>query len=642
MDVNTRPATLFPSQTQSKVAAVTKLPLSPVAEPPAVFGVADFADIPARVAAYAAGREAAADLDAFYDRVAAEGERPVFISLLPRAAAHALLADATARRAAGADLPLYGIPFAVKDNIDVAGVPTTAACPDFAYVPERSATVVERLVAAGAIPVGKANLDQFATGLNGSRSPYGIPASVFSAAHVSGGSSAGSAVAVGSGLVPFALGTDTAGSGRVPAGFNNLVGLKPTKGLLSARGVVPACRTQDCVSIFAASVGDARLVAALAAGFDAEDAYSRPAPDRLWSAEVPAGLRFGVVGADVLARCAPAVAARYGAAVAALEAQGATPIAFDYAPFEAAAALLYAGPWVAERLAAIRDFAEETPASIHPVVRDIVLGGNDYSALETFEAQYRLAALIRQVAPVWEAVDVLLLPTAPEHPSIAGMLADPVGANSRLGLFTNFVNLMDLSALAVPFGFGPDGMPVGVTLVGRAFADGLLAVVGDRLHRADGAATLAASKVTLAQARPVLPATPEEAGRITLAVVGAHLTGQPLNHQLTSRGALFLGEARTAAGYSLYALDGTVPAKPGLARDGGAGGIALELWALDEAAFGSFVAEIPPPLGIGTLSLSDGRSVKGFICEPHALKGATDITRFGGWRAFLAERARAA
>mgnify|MGYP002651933110 CR=1 FL=1 len=593
-----------------------------------------FPDIESRVAAYRGGRDARADLNALYDRLEAGPLAPTLIALVPRERALALLERHTA------ELPLYGIPFIVKDNIDVAGVATTAACPAFAFLPEEDAAVVARLVAAGAVPVAKANLDQFATGLSGARSPYGIPASVFSDLHVSGGSSSGSAVAVASGLVPFALGTDTAGSGRVPAGFNNLVGLKPTRGLLSNRGVLPACKSLDCVSVFAASVADARLVATVAGGFDAGDAWSRMAPADLWDRDIPSHFTFGTVAAQGLAQCTPGIRAAYAAAIARLEALGGKPLPIDYAPFQAAARLLYDGPWVAERLAAIKDLATSDPEAIQPVVRGIVLGGTAYSAVDAFEGQYRLKELTAAVAPVWQAADILLLPTVPEHPTIAAMLADPVGCNARLGLFTNFVNLMDLAALAVPAGMGPDGLPAGVTLVGPAFSDGMLARLGDRLHRAVPDATLAATATPVTDAAPVPPARPEEA--IVLAVVGAHLTGQPLNHQLTSRKARFLGTAQTAEGYSLYALTGTVPAKPGLVRDGGAGGVELELWSLSPAAFGSFVAEIPPPLGIGTLTLADGRSVKGFLCEPHAIASARDITALGGWRAYLASLSRAA
>jgi allophanate hydrolase len=336
------------------------------------------------------------------------------------------------------------------------------------------------------------------------------------------------------------------------------------------------------------------------------------------------------------------VSARYRDAVASLEALGGVAVDIDFAPFEEAAALLYAGPWVAERLAAIRSFAQARPDAIHPVVRQIVLEGARYSAVDAFEGQYRLAALTRKAAPVWDTCDVLLLPTAPEHPTIAAMLDEPVALNARLGLFTNFVNLMDLAALAVPAGWGDNGLPIGVTLVGPAFSDGLLAMIGDRLHRADPAARIAASALPVSSTRPVTPLGQGKDGRVTLAVVGAHLTGQPLNHELRHRGAILLGAGRTARGYSLYALAETQPPKPGLVRDGGAGLIELELWSLTEAAFGAFVAEIPPPLGIGTVALDDGRSVKGFLCEPHALATATDITAHGGWRAYLAATIKAA
>lgn len=601
-----------------------------------------FPDIPSRVAAYRKGRDPQADLDVFYDRIAALGATPVWISLLPQESATAMLADATARRAAGENLPLYGIPFAVKDNIDVAGLPTTAACPDFAYAPERSAFVVERLVAAGAIPVGKTNLDQFATGLNGSRSPFGIPGCCVNPEYISGGSSSGSAVAVASGLVPFALGTDTAGSGRVPAGFNNIVGLKPTKGVISTRGVLPACRTQDCVSIFAGSVEDARIVARLAAHYDPDEPYSRQSPGGLWSSHFPERFCFGIVGEDVLARCAPDVARCYRHSVATLRTRGGTSHTIDYAPLEEAASLLYSGPWVAERLAAIHDFATSHSEAMHPVVRDIVMSGSNYSAVDAFNGQYRLAELRRRTQPDWDRISFLLLPTAPEHPTIAAMLKDPVGLNSRMGLFTNFVNLMDFAALSVPAGFGENGLPIGVTLVGVAFSDGLLARFGDFLHRANPRATLGASSVALAAAASVPDDTEDSEGRIEIAVVGAHLSGQPLNHQLTSRGGVLVRAARTAPGYSLYALADTVPPKPGLARDGGAGLIELEVWSLSAEAFGNFVAEIPPPLGIGTLTLDDGRSVKGFICEPHVLPSAMDITVHHGWRAYLASKIKAA
>ncbi|MFC0284598.1 allophanate hydrolase [Camelimonas abortus] len=610
---------------------------------PAAFPKPPFADIPSRVAAYRAGRDAAADLKETCAAVAAAADSHAFISVTPVETALEMLAAAAARAAAGEELPLFGVPFAVKDNIDVAGLPTTAACPAFAYTPARSAAAVERLVAAGAIPVGKTNLDQFATGLNGTRSPYGAPASVFDPARVSGGSSSGSAVAVGAGLVPFALGTDTAGSGRVPAAFNNVVGLKPTRGLISTAGVVPACRSLDCVSVFAGSTADALLATRVAAGFDANDPWSREAPAGALAAPQPGPFRFGVIDAATLAECAPGYRQAYEACVARLAALGGAPVAVDWSPLREAATLLYGGPWVAERLAAIRDFMAGAADEVHPVVRAVIAGGEAYSAVDAFEGQYRLQALARAAQTIWRAVDLVLLPTAPGHPSIAEVLADPVGANARLGLFTNFVNLMDLAALAVPAGIGADGLPAGVTLVGPAFSDGRLAAIGDLLHRAAPEARIGATPARLAEAVTVaelgdaaLTGAGAAADGIILAVVGAHLRGQPLNWQLTQRNAEFLGAARTGAGYSLYALPGTAPAKPGLIRDGGPGGVELELWRLGPAEFGTFVAEIPAPLGVGSVELDDGRVVKGFLCEAWALKGARNITAFGGWRAYRA------
>jgi allophanate hydrolase len=443
-----------------------------------------------------------------------------------------------------------------------------------------------------------------------------------------------SAVAVASGLVPFALGTDTAGSGRVPAAFNNIVGLKPTKGFVSTRGVVPACRTQDCLSVFAGTVGDALAVARVAAGFDPDDPFSRAAPDAgIPTVEPPRGFRFGAPAFGALADCDEDALALFEATAARLEAVGGTRIEIDFAPFRDAAELLYAGPWVAERLAAIKGFAAGRPESVHPVVREIVLAGDRFTAVDAFEGQYRLAALARLAEREWAKMDMMLLPTAPFVPTIQAMLDDPIGLNARLGLYTNFVNLMDLSALTVPAGFSRDGLPFGVTLVGRAFQDGTLALTADRLHRALAGATLGGSGAPLPSSGRVEPE--RESRQVLVAVVGAHLIGQPLNGQLTERGGRLVATTRTAPGYSLYALPGTAPPKPGLVRDGGAGGIEVEVWSLPIAGFGAFVAEIPSPLGIGTVSLADGSDVKGFLCEPHALRGAQDITRSGGWRAYL-------
>jgi len=587
----------------------------------------DIADL---TAAYLSGALTPAQvLDDVFTRIAAMGERPVWIGLVPRERIAARLTEIEGRRQAGDAMPLYGIPFAVKDNIDVAGVPTTAACPEFAYVPERSAAVVDRLEAAGAIVVGKTNLDQFATGLVGTRSPYGIPASVFDPGYISGGSSSGSAVAVAAGLVSFSLGTDTAGSGRVPAGFNNIVGLKPTKGLISTRGVVPACRSQDCVSIFAGTVDEALLVLDAAQGFDKEDDYSRAASP---AGAMPDAFRFGVPSEPLDFFGDGAAAALYAQAVDNLTALGGTPVAIDFAPFRDAARLLYQGPWVAERLATLRQYGFERPDAVHPVVWQIVEGANRITAADGFSAMYRLATLTRAAEAEWAKMDVMLLPTTGTTYTIEAVLADPVTLNSNLGLYTNFVNLMDLSAIAVPGGFRPNGLPFGVTLIGRAFEDAKIAGLADRLHRASDKPSVGGTALPLPPASPV----PRKAVRVQLAVVGAHLTGQPLNWQLTDRKATFLRTARTASGYSLYALAGTVPAKPGLIRDGeGQGLIEVEIWELDFAGFGSFVAEIPPPLGIGTVTLEDGGTVKCFLGEAYAAAGAEDITGFGGWRNWL-------
>jgi allophanate hydrolase len=590
-------------------------------------------DLKSLAAAYADGLTPEKLIREIYASIRVIGDHPVWISLVPEdiAIARAI----TLKSRAGENLPLYGVPFAVKDNIDVLGVVTTAGCPDFAYLPQRSARVIEQLEEAGAIVIGKTNLDQFATGLNGTRSPYGIPSSVFDPDYISGGSSSGSAVAVASGLVTFSLGTDTAGSGRVPAAFNNLVGLKPTRGLISTRGVVPACRSLDCVSIFAGTVGDALAIADVAAGFDAEDPYSRKAPNgALTPTEWTEGFRFGVP--DVVEFFGDTESeALFYEAVARLERLGGVRVDFDPQPFRDCASLLYAGPWVAERTAAVGDFVRRNPDGTNPVVRDIVLGGEKYSAIDAFEGQYKLEALLKQTAPVWQKIDVMLVPSAPTIYRIADMLADPVRLNSNLGAYTNFVNLMDLSALAVPSGFRPDGLPFGVTLVGRAFEDGALAGLGDKLHRALGTAMLGGTQRPLPG--PALEG--KSAGHVEVAVVGAHLKGLPLHHQLTERRAKFVRTAKTASGYTFYALPGTVPPKPGLVFDRmGIGGIEVEIWAVPHTEFGSFVALIPAPLGIGTLTLDDGSQVKGFVCEAYAAQGAEDITGFGGWRAYMASR----
>ncbi|OZI67820.1 allophanate hydrolase [Bordetella genomosp. 4] len=545
--------------------------------------------------------------------------------------------DALAQRLAAVDgeltrLPLYGVPFAIKDNIDAAGWPTTAACPAYAYTASEDAEIVRRLRAAGAILIGKTNLDQFATGLVGTRSPHGAVPNTFNPAYVSGGSSSGSASIVARGLAAFSLGTDTAGSGRVPAGFNNIVGLKPTKGWFSTRGVVPACRTLDCVSIFALTVADADSIATIAGGYDAQDPYSRPAPAmpahlaREPRLAIPAQLEFY---GDAHAQAA------YEEALQALQDMGATLEPIDYSAFRELAELLYQGPWVAERYAAVRELYERAPDEIDPVVRSIIEQAARYSAVDTFEAEYRRAALTRTIQQALSGFDALVVPTAPSIYTIAQLREDPIALNTRLGTYTNFTNLADLSALAVPAGLRADGLPSGITLIGLAWQDRILAELGRRWEdRQSG--TLGATGRFKSNAAPAAAATPAGAPQtVTVAVVGAHLRGMPLNHQLTSRHARFVEATHSAPTYRLYALANSTPAKPGMARVSDGAAIALELWELSHTAFGEFVAEIPPPLGIGTLELADGRLVKGFICEPCGIAGARDITEFGGWRAYL-------
>jgi len=521
-----------------------------------------------------------------------------------------------ARIAAGEDLPLAGVPFAVKDNIDVAGLETTAACPEFAYRPGSSATAVQRLCNAGAVPLGKTNLDQFATGLNGSRSPYGAPRCVFNLDYVSGGSSSGSAVVVGAGLVPIALGTDTAGSGRVPAAFNGLIGFKPSKGRWSTTGVVPACRSLDCVTAFTAYAHDAALVDAVIAGFDPADDYSRRLPDRAVGKRLGIPLPaqrpwFGDVEAEYL----------YGRALGRLAELGYELVEVDLAPLLEAARLLYSGPWVAERTAALEEMLHAHPEAIDPVVREIVLAGTALSAVDAFRGTYRLQHFVRQAEAVWAAVDALAVPTAPTIYRLREMLASPVALNSHFGTFTNFVNLLDMAAVAVPAGYRRNGTGFGISFFAPAGTDRALLRMAEAWDNP--------------YPRPALD-TGDHVETIRLAVVGAHLEGMPLHWQLTSRDARLVAATETAPSYRLYAMAGSVPPKPALVHDESGSSIKLEVYELEVSAFGSFVAEVPPPLAIGTVTLADGTSVKGFVAEPRALAGAEDITALGGWRAYVA------
>ncbi|MDE3175631.1 MAG: allophanate hydrolase [Pseudomonadota bacterium] len=583
----------------------------------------------ATIAAHRSGKSPAQTIEETYARIAAHDDAALFITLRPLSEA---LADARRLTAQGPEgKPLFGAPFAIKDNIDVAGLPTTAACPAFAYMPERSAFVVQRLVEAGAIPIGKTNLDQFATGLVGVRSPYGAPRNALRADLIPGGSSSGSAAAVGAGLVPFALGTDTAGSGRAPAAFNGIVGLKPSLGALSSSGVVPACRTLDTISIFALDVVDAFAVFQAAAMYDRADAYARrcPPPELI----NPDGLRVGIPNTLEFFGDSEAQAA-FARDVATVAALGFTLVEFDFAPFAEAAHLLYDGPWVAERYAATRPLIESNPEALHPVTRAIIEGARKFDAASAFEAFYKLAALRRTTEAAWRDFDVMLTPTAPRLYTVAEVLADPVRLNSRLGTYTNFVNLLDLAAIAAPAGMRGDGLPSSVTLIAPNGTDGVLAGLAALIQARSGA-PMGATGLTPAPAPALSPAR----GRIELAVVGAHLTGLPLNRELVGLGAKFVRAATTTHDYRLFALPGATPPKPGLLRvaDGQGAAIATEIWSLEPAAFGAFVANIPAPLGIGVLRFADGAVTKGFLVEAAATEGAHDISHFGGWRAYLAQ-----
>ncbi|MET0547448.1 MAG: allophanate hydrolase [Caulobacterales bacterium] len=576
-------------------------------------------------AAVASGAAAASDvIEDSLTRIAAyDAIQPqVWISRASPDSVRAKAAAVDLKVKAGAQLPLAGVPFAVKDNINVGGVETTAACPAFAFTADESARVVQLLEAAGAIFIGKTNLDQFATGLVGARSPYGAPHCVFNHEYVSGGSSSGSAVSVAAGLAAFALGTDTAGSGRVPAAFNHLIGLKPTRGRWSTSGLVPACRSLDCISVFTNDVADARLVDSIVTAYDETDAYSRPAPA---PKAAPKKLRIGVPKAKQLNWLQDMQSAKlYEAATARVHEMGATLIEVDITPLLDCAQLLYQGAFVAERTAALKDFAASQPGAMNPVVRGIVTGGRGFSASDAFEAEYQRMDYLRQAAKMWEQIDALLLPTASTIYRIAEVMAEPVALNSNLGLYTNFVNLLDMSAIAAPAGFRANGTGFGVTFIAPAWADAFLLDLAQKYLEAGPAFEI-----------PALDLEPHLAN-IKVAVVGAHLNGMPLHWQLSSRNARLVKSAKTAPSYKLYAMTQSVPPKPALIYDEGGASIAVEVYELDEKSFGSFTAEVPPPLAIGSVELEDGEIVKGFVAEPRAMIGAEDITHLGGWRAFIA------
>jgi allophanate hydrolase len=571
--------------------------------------------------AYAAGLQPADLVSELLRRIQTYDDPALFIYLLSEAE---LLAQALALSSQDASsLPLYGIPFVVKDNIDLAGVPTTAGCPAFAQTPSESAPVVQALLDAGAICLGKTNLDQFATGLVGTRSPYGTPRNPHHPEYIPGGSSSGSAAAVAAGLASFGLGTDTAGSGRVPAAFCGLVGWKPSRGLLSTRGVVPAVASLDCVSVFARTAADCAAVRSVVAGFDPADPFARAAPEggsaRPQRIGVPRPGQLDFMG-DAAAQAA------YAAGCEALAACGCELVPIDFAPFSETAEMLYGGPWVAERYAAVGRFVEHRQADCDPSVGGIIVAAKTITAVQAFEADYRLRALRRAVEPVWGEVDAIAVPTTPTIYTRAEIAADPVGLNSILGRTNNFANLLDLCAAVLPTAPGRDGLPTGLTVLAPAFADvGVLSVV-QAAHRHTGAGV-----ATPAERAQALSDDP-----IELLVLGAHLRGEPLNHLLTQRGAQFRREVSTAACYRLVAIPGAMP-KPGMYRvDGSGASIAGEVWALSPAALGAIVAETPAPLGFGSVELADGNRVTGFVCEADQGRDYEDISAYGGWRAWLA------
>ncbi|CAM5430635.1 allophanate hydrolase [Thauera mechernichensis] len=568
--------------------------------------------------------------------LALNAEYRLFIHVLDEAELEPYLA--ALEHQSPADLPLFGTPFAIKDNIDLAGIPTTAACPAFAYTPARSATVVERLVALGAIPIGKANLDQFATGLNGTRSPYGACRNAVLPDYPAGGSSAGSALAVALGVASFALGTDTAGSGRVPAAFNNLVGTKPSRGLLLTAGVVPACRTLDCVTFFTATASEASRLLGLCAGLDALDPYSRHNPSWNHAAAfgTPLPFRFGVPRpADLEFFGCTEGPALFASAIERLRAIGGEAVEIDFTPFLEAARLLYEGPWVAERYSVVGPLMERTPDAVLPVIRAVLAKAPGATAVQTFEAQYRLQAYKARCDALLAELDCVLTPTIGRPVTLAELAAEPVLRNSDLGHYTNFMNLLDYAAVAVPSAVMKNALPWGVTLFGRAFTDQYLLSLADAFQRVQAELPLTGGH-TLDTPRPVGRAQHD---RLAIVVCGAHLQGLPLNHQLTTRGARLLERTVSSPHYRLYALAGGPPLRPGMVRvaeDGCA--IEVEVWELPAAEFGSFLAGIPSPLGLGKVELADGRWEIGFICEPSGIAGATEISHFGGWRGYLASR----
>ncbi len=593
-------------------------------------------DIDSLRRAYAGGEQTpAAYMETIRARAADYADRHIWIHLLTAAEQHPYLEGLKSKNPA--DHPLWGIPFAIKDNIDLAGIPTTAGCAAFSYIPTESAVVVQRLLDAGAIPVGKTNLDQFATGLNGTRSPWGACANSLNPAYISGGSSSGSAVAVALGLACFSLGTDTAGSGRVPAAFNNLLGVKCSRGLISTRGVVPACRSLDCVTLFCGHSDDANRLLSIAEGFDPADCYSRPnqSDNLVHHYGYPSGpVRIGILADEHLQFFGDnGYRDAYTQTLEQLVAAGFVVQTIDYTPFAEAARLLYEGPWIAERYLATQPLIDEQPEALLPLTRTLIAAGREPTAADLFKATYRLQSLRRECADRLQRVDCLLTPTAGRLFTRAELEQEPIRRNSELGYYTNFMNLLDMAAVAVPTAFTKLGLPFGVTIAAAAFSDRRLLSIANRIQQ-----TLPLPMGALGEAPPPLTTTVGAwSSRVELLVCGAHLSGLALNRQLTERGATLLQTTTTAPTYRLYRLPGGPPQRPALVYDAEQGrAIAVEIWQLPIAELGSFVAAIPAPLGIGKVVVADGREVIGFICEPRALMGADEISHYGGWRSYLA------
>lgn len=569
-------------------------------------------------------------------RIEQDKNNPVFIHVLSDSELELYLSALAGK---GIDLPLYGVPFAIKDNIDLAGINSTAACPAFSYTASESALVVQRLIDAGAIPVGKTNMDQFATGLVGVRSPWGACKNALNPEYISGGSSSGSAVSVAKAWVSFSLGTDTAGSGRVPASLNNIVGLKPSCGLLSNSGVVPACKSIDCVSIFALTAADAAAVLDVAAAYDIDDPYSRQntfengprSPlvfENSFSFGVPSKSQLNFFGNEEAEQL-------FDHGIEVLKQLGGKAVEIDFSAFLDAARLLYEGPWVAERYLAMQDILQKSPDDVLPVIRAIVESSGEAKATEAYSAYYKLNALKQYAIKALEGLDCVITPTNGTFYTIAQLEADPIQLNSNLGYYTNFMNLLDFSAVSVPVGFYEKGLGFGVTLFAKAFEDKKLLSLAAKIQESNGL-TLGASDLTYS-AEDIPSRTPQ--AYVDVAVCGAHLEGFPLNWQLLERGAVKRERLCSSKSYRLYALAGGPPFRPGMLRDEKNGEkIVVELWRMEAKQFGSFVSNIPAPLGIGKLELEDGRWVTGFICEPYALQDAEDITSFGGWKAYMESR----